>query len=157
MMKRNLENLHEANMLQASHLESPQTSTQIPGAERDKENERLFQVEEEAIEKAKEDGNILDTKEQVELLQQYLDSVKAAGNTAEINKCMGQLLNLKKKYAEITGGIEIYRSPNRSLVMGKRRENEEEDDGDIVDATLTGKEGSPRLGEGMRELMGERT
>ena len=71
---------------------------------------------------------------------------------------MGQLLNLKKKYAEITGGIEIYRSPNRSLVMGKRRENEEEeeDDGDIVDATLTGKEGSPRLGEGMRELMGEK-
>ena len=56
----------------------------------------LFQVEEEAIEKLRENDNILDTKEQVELLQQYLDSVKTTGNTAEINKCMGQLLNLKK-------------------------------------------------------------
>ena len=44
----------------------------------------------------KENDNILDTKEQVELLQQYLDSVKTTENTAEINKCMDQLLNLKK-------------------------------------------------------------
>ena len=126
MMKRNLEDLHEASLLQASQMESPQqTSTQRPGTEGEKEEEGLFQVEEEAIEKVKENGNILDTKEQVELLQKHLENVKAAGNTTEVNKCMGQLLKLKNKYAEITGGREIFRSPNRSMIMGKRREDEE--------------------------------
>ena len=111
IMRRNLENLHEVSLLQISQVgspDSPQTSTQVPVTEKTKENMGLFQVEEEAIEKLRENDNILDTKEQVELLQQYLDSVKTTGNTAEINKCMGQLLNLKKKYSEITGGIEIY-------------------------------------------------
>ena len=43
MMKRNLENLHEASVLQASQLESSQqTSTQRPGTEGDKEKEGLF-------------------------------------------------------------------------------------------------------------------
>ena len=54
MMRRNLENLHEASLLQTSQVgspDSPQTSTQVPVAERTEENEQLFQVEEEAIAK----------------------------------------------------------------------------------------------------------
>ena len=41
--------------------------------------------------------------------------------------------------------------------MGKRRDDgeEEEDNGDNVDATVVAKERSPRLGEGLRELIGE--
>ena len=89
MMRRNLGDLHEASLLQISQLGSPdsqQTSTQDPDAERTEENEHLFQIEEEAIAKRKENDNILDTKEQVELLYKYLDSVKATGDPAEINK-----------------------------------------------------------------------
>ena len=54
MMRWNLENLHEASLLQIFQVgspDSPQTSTQVPVAERTEENEQLFQVEEEAIAK----------------------------------------------------------------------------------------------------------
>ena len=52
----------------------------------------------------------------------------------------------------------VSRGKYRQIFIRKRRddEEEEEDNGDSVDATLTGKEGLPRLGEGMRELMGEK-
>ena len=44
------------------------------------------------------------------------------------------------------------------MIMGKRRIDgeEEEEDGDIVDATVVAKGRSPRLGEGLRELIEDR-
>ena len=89
MMRKNLGELHDATLLQFSQPgspESPQTLTQVPREERTEENMHLFQAEEEAIEKRRENQNILDVKEQIELLQKHLDSVKVTREPAEINK-----------------------------------------------------------------------
>ena len=114
-----------------------------------------IQSEDEAIVKRRENENILDIKEQIELLHNHLDSVKATGEPNEINKCMVQLMNLKKKYSEITGGMAVYRSPDRSRIMGERRKDreEEEDNVDKGDATVVARDGSPRIGEGLVALI----
>ena len=68
---------------------------------------------------------------------------------------MVQLMNLKKKYSEVTGGMAVYRSPDRSRIMGERRRDreEEEDNVDKGDATVVARDGSPRIGEGLRALI----
>ena len=93
---------------------------------------------------AKKDGNqsVMDLKEQVELLQKLLEVVKVSGDEGELNKCMNQIMNLKDKYSELMGGLDIYESPNKSMTKdSERRRIEDSDNGED---TITG-DGSPRL------------
>merc|ERR1712240_355248 len=57
---------------------SPISSTQVP-VEENAERTAIFQIEEEAIAKRKANQNVMDLKEQLDLLQSYLAEVKASG------------------------------------------------------------------------------
>ena len=54
-----------------------------------------------------------------------------------MNKCITQLMNLRKKYSEITGGISIYRSPDKSRIMGAGRREGGEGEDDVENGEVT--------------------
>ena len=99
------------------------SSTQVPREGRTEGSGGLFQTEEEAIDKRNENQNVLYIRYQVEILQRHLDIFKESGEAKEVNKCMTRLMNLREKYAEITGGISIYDSPTKSPIK-EARQNE---------------------------------
>ena len=113
--------MNNSTLTHFSQPGSPVTSTQMLREERTEGSGIIFQTEEEAIAKRNENQNVLDIRDQVEILQKHLDTVKDTGEAKEVNKCMTQLMNLREKYAEITGGISIYESPAKSPIMEARR------------------------------------
>ena len=99
-------------LTQFSQPGSPVSSTQVP-QEGGTERTVLFKSEEEAIGKRDENQSVLDIKEQVELLQNLLDVVKVSGDEGELNKCMNQIMNLKDKYSELMGRLNIHECPQQ--------------------------------------------
>ena len=109
----------------------------------------------DAIAKRNKNQNVLDIKDQVELLQTHLDLVKDTGEPQEVNKCINQLMNLREKYKEITGGLSMYESPIKSLMTKARRvEGVIGDEDREVMIEDIGEDASPRVpGTGPRVLM----
>ena len=63
----------------------------MPREERTEGSGSIFQTEEEAIDKRNENQNVLDIRDQVEILQKHLDIVKETREAKEVNKCMTPL------------------------------------------------------------------
>ena len=68
MLRRNLGEMNDSTMIQFSQPGSPATSTQVPREERTEGSGNISQTEEEAIEKRNENQNVLDIRDQVEIL-----------------------------------------------------------------------------------------
>ena len=136
-IRRNLADINDETLTRFSQPGpeegSPMTSTQVPGGE-NADRTAIFQTEEEAIEKRNANQNVMDLKEQLDLLENYLPEVRESGDMSELTKCMNQIMNIKKTYSELMGGLGIYGSPNKSLTgEGENRREDNRENGEESD------------------------